>query len=401
LRDCAAHENFYVANHRMFADRTNWNLEENRLTRTLARRRADGNSIFDLSSSNPTTCEFSVDESAILQAFADPAALRYSPDPRGLPGARASVVDYYAQLGAEILPREIFLTTGTSEAYSFIFRALCNPGDEVLIPTPSYPLLDFLADIHDVRLARYSLVYDHGWQMDFNSLERAIGPRTRAAIVVNPNNPTGNYVKAAEAEQLADICVRHDMALIADEVFYDFSFLAQRPPTLALASRALTFVLSGLSKISGLPQMKAAWIVTNGPRSVKEDALARLEVIADTYLSMNAPVQCALPSLLRLRHNFQRQLMARAAKNLAELDSQLAAQRLCSRLEIEGGWNAVLRVPAIRSDEDAAVDLLESRDVYVHPGHFYDFPGDGHLVVSLIVPCDEFAEGMERVLSFF
>jgi alanine-synthesizing transaminase len=385
----------------MFADRTNWNLEENRLTRALAQRRAAGKSVLDLSASNPTACGFSFDDAAILRALANPNALRYSPDPLGLLPARVAVCDYYAQLGASIGPQEILLTTGTSEAYSFVFRTLCNPGDEILIPTPSYPLFDFLAEIHDVRLLRYSLLYDHGWQTDFYSMERAIGPRTRAAIVVHPNNPTGHYAKAAEAEQLAEICTRYDMALIADEVFYDFSLLPQPPATFASHSNALTFVLSGLSKISGLPQMKAGWIVTAGPQRAKDNALARLEVIADTYLSMNAPVQCALPALLDLRADFQRQLMARARKNLAELDARLASHRNCSRLEIEGGWNAVLRVPAIRADEDAAIDLLESRDVYLHPGHFYDFPGDGHMVVSLIVPCEQFREGIGRVLSFF
>lgn len=385
----------------MFADRTNWNLEENRLTHALARRRASGEAILDLSASNPTACGLSFDERAILRALADPAALCYSPDPHGVPAARAAVRDYYAQLGAAISPEEIYLTTGTSEAYSFIFRALCNPGDEILIPTPSYPLFDFLADIHDVRLVRYSLLYDHGWQIDFYSVERAIGPRTRAAIVVHPNNPTGHYAKTAEAIQFGNICAQHGMALIADEVFYDFAFSAERPPSFAENTGVLTFVLSGISKICGLPQMKAGWIVTDGPRREKAAALARLEVIADTYLSMNAPVQCALPTLLELRHDFQRQLMARTATNLSELDALLASHPRCGRLEIEGGWNAVLRVPAIRPDEDAAIDLLESRGVYVHPGHFYDFANDGHMVVSLIVPSEEFAEGISRVLEFF
>ena len=385
----------------MFADRTNWNLEENRLTRALARRRAAGSAVLDLSASNPTACGFSFDEAAILRALASPQALHYSPDPLGLSAARGAVQDYYAQLGAAVAREDILLTTGTSEAYSFIFRTLCDPGDEILIPTPSYPLFDFLAEIHDVRLLRYALLYDHGWQIDFYSIERAIGPRTRAAIVVHPNNPTGHYAKAAEAAQLAEICARHDLALIADEVFYDFSFLPQAPASFAAGGGALTFVLSGLSKICGLPQMKAGWIVTTGPDRVKENALSRLEVIADTYLSMSAPVQCALPSLLGLRCDFQKELMARAKKNLAELDASLASHHNCSRLQIEGGWNAVLRVPAIRADEDAAVDLLESRDVYVHPGHFYDFPGDGHMVVSLIIPCEQVAEGIARVLSFF
>jgi alanine-synthesizing transaminase len=385
----------------MFADRTNWNLEENRLTRTLARLRANGGRIVDLSASNPTACGFSFDEDAILNAFADSAALRYSPDAHGLPGAREAVCDYYEQIGAAIQPDDIFLTTGTSEAYSFLFRVLCNPGDEILIPTPSYPLFDFLADIHDVRLIRYSLLYDHGWQIDFSSVERAIGPRTRAAIVVHPNNPTGQYAKAEEAAALAEICARRDIALIADEVFYDFSFSPHRPPTFASSERGLTFVLSGLSKICGLPQMKAGWIVTRGPSFEKAQALARLDVVADTYLSMNAPVQCALPTLLNLRGNFQKQLMARAIRNLAALDGQIASHKNCSRLLLEGGWNAVLRVPALRSDEEAAIDLLESKEVYVHPGHFYDFAGDGHMVVSLIVECEQFCHGIRSVLEFF
>lgn len=385
----------------MFADRTNWNLEENRLTRTLARLRGNGGRIIDLSASNPTTLGFSFDEDAILRAFSDPAALRYSPDARGLLAVREAVCDYYDRIGAAIRPDDIFLTTGTSEAYSFLFRVLCNPGDEILIPTPSYPLFDFLADIHDVRLIRYSLLYDHGWQIDFSSVERAIGPSTRAAIVVHPNNPTGQYAKAKEAASLAEICARHDMALIADEVFYDFSFLPHPPPTFALSERVLTFVLSGLSKICGLPQMKAGWIVTRGPSPEKEQALARLDVIADTYLSMNAPVQCALPTLLGQRGNFQKQLMARAIRNLAALDAQIASRKNCSRLLLEGGWNAVLRVPAIRSDEEAAIDLLESKEVYVHPGHFYDFAGDGHMVVSLIVECEEFCHGIRSMLEFF
>jgi alanine-synthesizing transaminase len=385
----------------MFADRTNWNLEENRLTRALARRRAAGDSTIDLSASNPTTCGFSFDESAILRALADPGATRYSPNPQGLPKARAAVSEYYAQIGASVAPENVFLTTGTSEAYSFLFRMLCNPGDEILIPTPSYPLFDFLADIQDVRLVRYSLLYDHGWQTDFYSLERAVSRRTRAAILVHPNNPTGHYAKAEEAAKFAEICAAHDMAIIADEVFYDFAFAPSRPPSFAEHAGALTFVLSGVSKICGLPQMKAGWIVTNGPEDKKASALARLEVIADTYLSMNAPVQCALPTLLGLRDDFQEQLMVRAQQNLAELDRQLSAHPQCARLEIEGGWNAVLRVPAIRSDEEAAIDLLESRGVYLHPGHFYDFPGDGHMVVSLIVQPEEFAKGISRVLAFF
>ena len=385
----------------MFSGRSNWNLEENRLSRALARCRETGKTIIDLSASNPTTCGFSFDQSAILGAFADPEALRYSPAPRGLPEARAAVCSYYAEQDCTIPMEEVFLTTGTSEGYSFVFRTLCDPGDEILVPTPSYPLFDFLADIQDVRLTRYSLIYDHGWQIDFHSLQRAISPRTRAVIVVHPNNPTGHYAKASEASQLAEICSQLDIAIIADEVFLDFSFSGERHRSFAAETGALTFVLSGLSKIAGLPQMKAAWIVTAGPPHLKGSALSRLEVIADTYLSMNAPVQCALPALLDQRHNFQRQWRTRSSANLGELDRQLAGHARCSRLMSDGGWNVVLRVPAIRSDEDAAIDLLQTKGVYVHPGHFYDFPGDGHIVVSLLAPLEEFTEGISRLLSFF
>jgi alanine-synthesizing transaminase len=385
----------------MFADRTNWNLAENRISLTLAKLRAAGGEILDLSASNPTACGFTYDGGAILKALANPAALQYAPDPRGLASAREAVAQYYSAHGASIGADEIFLSTGTSEAYSFLFQMLCNPGDEILIPTPSYPLFDFLAELHDVLLVRYPLVYDHGWQIDMHALEHAISSRTRAAIVVHPNNPTGHYAKTAEISQMEGICGRHDLAVIADEVFLDFHLSGDPRPTFAAEGTALTFTLSGLSKIGGLPQMKAAWTVVSGPSPLREDALARLEVITDTYLSMNTPVQCAIPAFLAQRHSFQRQLMARVRANLAELDRLLAAYSNCSRLEFDGGWNAVIRFPAVRSDEETAIDLLESKGVYLHPGHFYDFPGDGHVVVSLIIPTEEFAKGAARLLSVF
>jgi aspartate/methionine/tyrosine aminotransferase len=275
---------------------------------------------------------------------------------------------------------------------------LCNPGDELLIPAPSYPLFDFLADIQDVKLNRYSLLYDHGWHMDFHALERAITPRTRGVIVVHPNNPTGHFTKRAEMDQLSGFCSKHKLAVIADEVFLDFG-LAQQPPTFAMNSGALTFTMSGLSKISGLPQMKLAWLIASGPRDLKREALARLEVIADTYLSLSAPIQLAAHALLQQRQDFQVQVGTRVRRNLAELDAQLARQKHCSRLEVEGGWYAVLRVPATMPDEDLAIELLNQHDVYVHPGHFFNFAGDGYLVVSLITPQPEFAEGIARILA--
>jgi alanine-synthesizing transaminase len=382
----------------MFAERTNWNLTANRLSEALARHRASGRPLLDLTASNPTECGFEYDSAAILQALSNPSSLRYEPNPKGLLAARQAVASYYADRGARVPPDDVVMTTSTSEAYSFAMRLLCNPGDELLVPSPSYPLFDFLADIQDVKLLRYPLVYDHGWQIDFASLEHAITARTRGAIVVHPNNPTGHFTTERDFERLADTCQSHGMAIIADEVFLDFAVDGGSRATSASGGRALTFTMSGLSKISGLPQMKVAWLVTSGPAELKEPALARLEVIADTFLSMSAPMQLAAPKMLELRHGFQRQLMARVRRNLEELDRRLATQKLCTRLEVEGGWYAVLGVPATRPDEELVLALLESSGVYVHPGHFYDFPGEGHIVVSLIAPEADFAEGMKRLL---
>ena len=385
----------------MFADRTNWNLEPNRLSEALARHRAAGKPLIDLTASNPTECGFTYDREKILSALADPRSLSYEPEPKGLLAAREAVAGYYADRGDRVATSDMLLTTSTSEAYSFVFRILCNPGDEVLIPTPSYPLFDLLADIQDVKLVRYPLIYDHGWQIDFQALEAALTTRTRAIIVVHPNNPTGHFTKLGERSRLNQICADRQTAMIADEVFLNFALSAKRQPSWAANSDALTFTMSGLSKMCGLPQMKVAWLTVSGPKDLKTQALGRLEVIADTYLSMNAPIQHAIPSFLEQRHEFQRQLMSRVRGNLGELDRQLAAQKACSRLEIEGGWYAVLRVPATRTDEEVALDLIEKKGVYVHPGHFYDFPADGYLIVSLLSPEQEFAEGIKRLVSIF
>jgi alanine-synthesizing transaminase len=383
----------------MFSNRTNWNLAPNRLSEALASHRAAGKPLLDLTVSNPTECGFTYEGAEILRALSNPAALSYEPNPKGLESARRAVVGYYAARGDSVSTEDIFLTTSTSEAYSYIFRTLCNPDDEVLIPSPSYPLFDFLAEIQDVKLVRYPLLYDHGWQIDFHALEQAITPRTRGLIVVHPNNPTGHFTKPAEMTKLNAICSASKMAIIADEVFLDFPLDGNRAASFATNSAALTFTLSGLSKISGLPQMKAAWLAVSGPRDSKREALARLEVIADAYLSVNAPVQLAMPAFLKQRFSFQEQLLSRVRENLAELDRQLDWQKACSRLRVEGGWYAVLRVPAIRSDEDLALGLLASRGVYIHPGHFYDFPSDGFLVVSLITPAAAFSQGMADALA--
>ncbi len=393
----------------MFAKRTNWNLAPNRLSEALAAHRAAGKPLLDLTVSNPTECGFDYDRRAILEALSNPAALSYEPNPKGLESARRAVAGYYAERNEDVSAGDIFLTTSTSEAYSYVFRTLCNPGDELLIPSPSYPLFDFLADIQDVSLGRYPLDYftrdrkavnDHGWQIDFHALEQAITPRTRGVIVVHPNNPTGHFTKPAEMARLNAICAARELAIIADEVFLDFALEEKRLASFAANRGAPTFTLSGLSKISGLPQMKAAWVAVSGPQPWKSEALARLEVIADTFLSVNAPVQLAMPRFLEQRHAFQQQVISRVQRNLAGLDRQLAARKVISRLTVEGGWYAVLRVPVMRSDEDLALELLTSKGVYVHPGHLYDFACDGFLVVSLITKRTDFAQGIAKALTF-
>ncbi len=389
-----------------FARRTSWNLTTNRYTQALEEQRRAGREVLDLTASNPTTIGIQYREGALLQALASRKALTYEPQAKGLLIAREAVSGYYAAQGSQVSPDDLLVTTSTSEAYTFLFRLLCDAGDTVLIPTPSYPLFDFLADLQDVKLEPYGLVYDHGWQIDFQSVQSAMGrahsatSRCRAVLVVHPNNPTGSFVKPQEGDELNRICATGEMAIIADEVFLDYSLGNDPPLTFSSNAKVLTFTLSGLSKISGLPQMKIAWIAASGPQELKQEAMSRLEVIADTYLSVNAPLQWAVPVMLEERHNVHRQLRERMADNLALLDSQLATQRLCRRLEVEGGWYAILRIPVTGSDEEFAIALLQQTGVLVQPGHFYDFASDGYLVISLITPGDEFAEGIRRLMAF-
>jgi alanine-synthesizing transaminase len=384
-----------------FSSRTAWDLSENRLASALNLVQATRIEIIDLTISNPTACQFRYDAPAIASALVNADIVCYRPDPQGLRSAREAVAAYYASLQSQISPDDLVLTSGTSEAYSHVFRLLCNPGDEVLIPSPGYPLFDFLADLCDVKLVRYPLLYDHGWQMDFSALAAADTGRTRAIIVVHPNNPTGHYTSPPEQDHLREFCLQRGIALIADEVFLDFPAIVTSSRTFSASSELLTFTLSGISKICGLPQMKLGWIAVCGPAAEKRIALQRLEVIADAYLSPGTPAQLALPKFLDCRIDFQRQVIARVQANLRELDRQLAQQSVCTRLDCQGGWSAVLRVPVLLPDEDLAIELLEKKHVHVHPGHFYDFSRSGALVISLIVPEEQFAEGARRVLSFF
>jgi len=384
----------------MFSNRTNWRLAPNALSRVLKDVRASGQEIFDLTVSNPTEAGVRLDPEVVLGALVNPEATRYEPQPRGLIEARNAVCHYYREAHRvfHLSPDRLVLTTSTSEAYSYVFRLLCNPDDEILVPKPSYPLFEFLAGLCDVKLVPYPLIYDHGWQIDFDSLYKAATPRSRAVILVHPNNPTGSYVSESETAALNAFCRDYGTALVVDEVFLDYAHDGEPRPSFAANTDALTFTLSGISKISALPQMKLAWVVTSGPEQMVGEAGARLEVIADTYLSMNTPVQLAAPVFLELRKKVQPILLDRLRENMSELGEQLKHYPACSRLETEGGWYAVLRVPAVGSDEDLAIRLLRHAQVSVHPGHFYDFSTEGHLVLSLITEPETFREGISRLL---
>ena len=374
-----------------FSRRTNWNSPTNRLT--LARQRR-GSDVLDLTETNPTRSGIEYPLDAIAEAMARAARAAYTPDPRGLLSAREAVAQ---QLGCSA--DDLVLTASTSEAYAFLFKLLCDPGDELLIPGPSYPLFDFLADIQDVQLRRYELFYDHGWHIDIGDIAKSIHERTRGVLVVNPNNPTGSFLHAEELRQLTALCRDRELTLISDEVFLDYEIEAAAEVSVALCGDCLSFALSGLSKISCVPQMKLAWMVVNGPEHLRKEAHARLEIIADTYLSVNAPIQYALPELLKQKQRVQSQLFERIRANLGFLDAQLEPCRTVRRLKVEGGWYATLRVPAKNSDEELAIDLIEQAGVIVHPGHFYDFPQDGYLVVSLITPDCEFQTGILALLQ--
>jgi aspartate/methionine/tyrosine aminotransferase len=383
----------------MFSHRTDWTLTPNRFTQVQRELQAAGREVLDLTISNPTRAELHYDAEAILQALVNPAAMDYDPQPKGLRSAREAVAGYYGKQHDDIDPESIVLTTSTSEDYSYVFRLLCNAGDEILVPKPSYPLFEFLADLQDVKLAPYPLLYDHGWQIDFPSLYKAVNHRTRAVVVVHPNNPTGSYVADEERSALNKFCREYNLSLIVDEVFLDYAHDGAQRSTFATGQDVLTFTLSGVSKISALPQMKLAWIVTSGAGEQASAALGRLEIIADTYLSMNAPIQLAAPVLLEQRHSIQALLLDRVRANLSELDRELAKHKTCRRLDVEGGWYVVLRVPVTQSDEDLAIEILRKLSVLVHPGHFYDFPSDGYLIVSLITAPENFRRGIALVLE--
>ena len=383
----------------MFSTRLPAHGDVNRLSRILAALRTERVAIVDLTASNPTDAGIAYPD-GLLAGLSDARGLRYAPEPLGLPSARAAVAADQARRGAEIDPAHVVLTSSSSEAYSWLFKLLCSPGEGVLVPRPSYPLFEHLTRLEGIQAVPYALEYHGRWSIDFESVDRAPSD-VRAALVVSPNNPTGSYIASEDLQRLSQLCRDRGWALIADEVFADYPLDAADPVTdIAARSGVLAFTLAGLSKSVGLPQLKLGWMVAGGPPAARDEALAALELIADTYLSVGTPVQLALPDLLRAGAPVRAAIQERTARNLRAARSIAAGSPACDVLRTEGGWSAVIRVPATHGEERLVLDLLEIEHILVHPGFFFDFPREAYVVISLLPPEDVFADALARVLRF-
>ncbi len=380
----------------MFSRRTPRDLAPN----ALARLRADGGPVpFDLTVSNPTACGIPCPED-FLEPLARREGLSYRPDPRGLLAAREAVAEQYRTRRRSIDPASIVLTASSSEAYSFLFKLLCDPGACVLMPTPSYPLFEHLAALDGVRVRPYRLDPDDGWRPDPESIGASLEGGARGVIAVHPNNPTGSYLDRRTSDRLVAVCARAGVPLVADEVFLDYTLdPEERPESFAGTEGALTFTLGGLSKSIGLPQLKLSWIVASGPAPRVREALRRLEFVADNYLSVATPVQLALPELLSRGAAVRGRILERCRANLAALRAAVAAVPAVTVLPAQGGWSAVLRFPSSVAEEALALDLLRLDGVAIHPGYFFDFPREGYCVVSLLPPPADLAEGARRLLA--
>jgi aspartate/methionine/tyrosine aminotransferase len=380
----------------MFSARTSWDRTANALAGALAARRRAGRIVLDLTETNPTRVGLPYPP-GLLDVLADPAGLDYEPAPAGLEAARAAVCAEMARHGARLAPDRIVLTASTSEAYAFAFKVLCEPGDDVLVPRPSYPLFEYLAGLESVRAVPYDLRWDGEWHLAESALRAALTARTRAVVVVHPNNPTGSFLKEDEAGVVVAFAAAAGLAVVSDEVFADYAFGPdpRRAATLALDGPALAFTLGGLSKSCGLPQLKLGWMAVTGPPALAREALARLEIVADTYLSVATPVQRALPRLLARRPALHAAIAERVRLNLDALRRAMDGSA-ASLLPPEGGWSAVLRVPATLPEDERVTRLLDD-GVLVHPGFFFDLPSDGYLVLSLLPGPEVFADGVRRL----
>jgi len=387
----------------MFSSRVESNLAANRLTEAVRARRAEGLPIIDLTLSNPTHAGFDYPLD-LLAPLADARGLRYEPSPAGLLEAREAVARDYLRQGVSVAPERIVLTASTSDAYSLLFKLLADAGDEVLVPQPSYPLFDHLTRLDLVATRPYDLDVHGSWAIDVASVERALSPRTRAVLVVSPNNPTGSFVSASELDRLAALCAPRGIAIVADEVFADYELepgASRRAGRAAARRDVLSFALGGLSKSAGLPQVKLGWIAAGGPDALVAAALERLELLCDTYLSVSTPVQLAAATLIERAAVVRAQIAARVATNYRELMSLAVRTPSCGVLRSDGGWYAVMQVPSFEPEEDLAVKLLTSDGVLTHPGYFFDFPRESFLVLSLLPPEASFSDGVTRVLRHF
>jgi aspartate/methionine/tyrosine aminotransferase len=364
-----------------FSHRTSWATSTNRINQEANLRNSRGLLTLDGTLSNPTKAGLDYPPS-LLTALTDRQGLQYEPEPLGVPAARAALARWYREQGRRCTEERVMLTASSSESYGYLFHLLADPGDDVLIPAPSYPLFSFLADLAGVRLKPYPLRYDGCWYLDPGEVEARLTERSRAILVVSPNNPTGSYLKSDEVRGLVGLAERHGLALISDEVFFEYPFGAPRGPSLSEQDGCLTFTLGGLSKLAALPQLKLGWILLNGPEAQVSAALSRLELIADTFLSVGTPVQLALPSLLEAAAQVRGQIRERTARNLAALQGGLAGSS-GTVLQVEGGWYAAVQPPATRTEEEWALALLD-RGLLVHPGHFFDFDREPYLVLSLL-----------------
>ena len=382
-----------------FSDRAGWDLSPNAFIRACRKRRASGLPILDLAQSNPTLIGLQYPKDRILAALGDPAALRYEPAPLGLQHARQLVASWYCDRGLPVGPEQIAITASSSEAYGYLLKLLCNPGDSILVPRPSYPLFDQLARLESVAILHYPLIADDGWRVDVDALRAAVQPGSRAIFLVSPNNPTGSFLHNSEREAIERVARDYGLALVCDEVFAEYVWqdTADRVRCAAVDASVPTFSLGGLSKSVGLPQMKAGWIVAGGPPNERRDAMERLEMIADTYLSVSAPVQHALAEMLAAAATMRGQIAERVCENIATLRRVCSRASMLSTSTVDAGWYAPLRVPAVMPDEAWAVRLVELDGVVLHPGTFFGFEREGTLVAGLIAPPDVFAEGIERI----
>jgi hypothetical protein len=387
----------------MFSRRIPGDVDVNRLSQLLSTMRREGRGFIDLTESNPTRAGFTYPQD-LLAPLADPRGLAYRPSPLGLAEARRAVADDYARRDMAVSPARVALTASTSEAYSLLFKLLCDAGDEVLIPQPSYPLFEHLTQLDAVEAVPYRLEYHGRWTIDLSSVERALTSRTRALLVVNPNNPTGNFVTTAELDALAALCGPRGIALVSDEVFaeYDLDDGVQGDRGCLIdRDDVLGFTLGGLSKSVGLPQAKLGWIVASGADAVVDAAMARLELACDTYLSVSTPIQIAARAILERGADVRRQIQRRVRANLEGCRALVATRPACSLLHAEGGWYGVIRVPSLGSEEDLTLTLLQDAHVLVHPGYFFDFATESFVIVSLLPAPDVFVEGVSRVLGRF